>query len=260
MENIDLIQSQRYFHFICLKGNKNVIKRAFFDKWNIKESVKIKIDSNYWLYKMTFTSNYQYYKGEFDNSLKKNNNPPFIFDIILIDFFALGITAIGFPFKKMTIDLVFSLVSDYKVLANSNFIKIDMNKLIKANDKHTDIYHNENHFFLGGVYLSISGNSFLSTVKLVGDKPLDSEIYINYFKQSLLNKNSHLDKCILKCKSNIKINSTIHIDKFGNYKLYVQNMGKNLLTLPAIFEFLNSINCFVETPINPVNHILEEEQ
>ncbi|HUN17685.1 MAG TPA: hypothetical protein PK622_12760 [Saprospiraceae bacterium] len=259
MYNLDLSQTQRYYHFVCLKGNKSIIKKTFFSSWNIKEKNRLKIDNGCILYNYSMISNYQYYKGEVDNSLNRNNKPPYVFDIILLDYSSIDITILGFPYKKMTIDLITSLIQDHKILVNSNFLKINMDNLIHAYDKHTDIYHNENHLFLGGVFLSITGNSFLSTVKLIGDKPLDSEIYINYFKKNLLSKKSHLDKCILKCKTNLKTNSSLHIDKFGNYKLYVQNMGKSLLTLPSIFEFLHSIESFIETPNNPVYHILEEE-
>ncbi|MBK9672324.1 MAG: hypothetical protein IPO70_08720 [Bacteroidetes bacterium] len=258
MESLDLLQTQKYYHFICLKGSKNSIKKSFWSSWNIKESERIRINSDCSLYRYTLTSKYQYYKGDIDNSLNKNRKPPFLFDIVLLDYSSIDVVIIGFPYKKMTIDLVTSLINDHKVLTNSNFIKINMDTLIHAYDKHTDIYHKENHMFLGGV-LTITGNSFLSTVRLIGDKPLDSEIYINYFKKNLLNKKSNLDKCILKCKTNININSSIHIDKFGNYKLYVQSKGKSFLALPAIFEFLHSIDSFKETPNNPVFHILDEE-
>jgi hypothetical protein len=265
MTNFDLKQTQRYYHLIALKGSKNIVKKTFFSDWHIKEIATCSIEDNYTIYQMMMTSDYQYYHGEEDNSLNKNNTPPYIFDIIMFECSKIGIIVLCFPFKKMVVDIVTALLSTYDILIDSYFIKMDLHKLIHANDNYTDLFYNKNHFFLGGVFFSIKGDSFLSTVKLVGDKPLDSNIYKEYFKENL--SDFGLEKTIVKCRIEsdfddqiLKLSSTFHIDKFGNYKLYVQSKGKNLLTIPAIFDLLNNINCMVETSNNPVIHISKDEE
>jgi len=184
----------------------------------------------------------------------------------LIEFPKIDIFILCLPFKRLTKDIIIDLESKYNILSNSNFLKVDMGKLIHADENHTDYYFNQNHFFFGGVYLTIAGDLFLSTVKLEGDKPLDSDIYKDYFKERIKNNECRLEKCILKCKTEVKeddkttkATASIHIDKFGNYKIYVHTKGKNLITIPAIFEFLASLDCLIETPNNPVYHIKNEE-
>jgi hypothetical protein len=210
---------------------------------------------------LKITSEIPYYRGTEDFS----ENGKLIFDGVLFDHRQLNLTLLGFPFKKLTSDLINVLVRDYGLVKESSFINVDMGALIHANDKSTDLSFGNNQFFLAGVYLTVSGDSFLSTVKLEGDKPLDSELYKEYFKPRINNKQSRLERCTMKCKVDIgqdptagKTLSSIHIDKFGNYKLYVHANGKNLNSIPAIFDFLNNIGCLATTPYNPTSHILDE--
>jgi hypothetical protein len=136
-----------------------------------------------------------------------------------------------------------------------------MTKLIQAHESETDQTYDHSLFYLVGVDLAVSGDRYLSTVKLQGDKPLESDIYVKYFKKQA---DSHLEKCTMKCKVSQdpeipRVVSSFHIDKFGNFKLYVHSGGRNLITLPTIFEFLASIDCLTQTPTPPTLNSLEEE-
>jgi|JI61114BRNA_FD_contig_31_143278_length_1005_multi_4_in_0_out_0_2 hypothetical protein len=265
MQNFNLKLSQRYYHIVALKGSTDLISKNILLKIKMELVEKIKYNSDCVVKLLSFTTDHQYYRGELDNSIGENSNPPYRYDIVIIEHKSVNISILCFPFKKLAVDIVTLLVSKYNILNKSNFFKVDMSNLIKSYNKHTDLYFNNNHFFLGGVFLTISGDSFLSTVKLEGDKPLESHIYKEYFKDRLKTNSCRLEKCILKCKPDlnqidaIKAFSSIHIDKFGNYKLYMQSKGKNLLTVQASFEFLNNLNCLLETPNNPVSHILKED-
>lgn len=265
MEVLELKQTQRYYHFVVLKGSGKRIGAGFFNRARIKKRKAIALDSGSTMQPLYVTSDYQYYRGSEDYSESGNGLAPFVFEAILFDCPNLDITILGFPFKKLTVDMVRLLVSDFGILAGGNFVKADMASLIRANDEYTDLYFHEDHYFLAGVYLSISGDSFLSTVKMEGDKPLDSDIYKNYFKPKIESNECHLEKCILKGRidlkpkgESIKVLSTIHMDKFGNYKLYVHSQGKNLASVPSIFEFLDNFGCLVETPNNPTLHIHDD--
>lgn len=257
---IDLIQTQRYYHIVALKGTKSIIDKGFYKQWKISPPKKVFDINDCIVSKMSLESDYPYYRGESDYSLNGNKQPPYIFDIILIEYTKLGIFILCFPFKKLAVDLVGSLVSDFNIRKNSNFIKADLTKFVHSNEDETDIYFNKNYFFLGGIFLSIKGDSFLSTVKLVGDKPLESDIYKTYFKNRI--KQFGVEKVIVKCKTSEsynKVSSSIHIDKFGNYRLYVQNQGKNIFGIIATFELLSNFDCLLETPNNPTTLIQDEQ-
>jgi hypothetical protein len=259
METFDLKQTQRYYHLIALKGTKKIIKRAFFNDWNIKEVFTYSVENDYTVSQMAMTSDKQYYQGEIEDAQDISNTAPFTYDIVIVECLKTDITVMCFPFKKMSVDITAALLSKYNILVKSRFIKADLHKLIHANDDTTDLFYEQNHFFVGGVFFSI-GDSCLSTVKLAGDRPLDSTLYKEYFRDNL--SRYELEKSVLKCKVGvnsdeqvIKLSSTFHVDKFGNYKLYMQSKGKNLLTVSAIFDLLNHIECLAETSNNPVTHI-----
>ena len=265
MHNFNFKLSQRYYHIVALKGSNDLLSSRILKNLHIECYDKIKYNSECTIKFLAYTSTIQYYRGELDNTVGDVNTSPYTYDIIIIEDKSINLSVICFPFKKLAIDIVNLLVSDFNILNKSNFLKVDMSNLIRSYNKHTDLYYHNNHFFLGGVFLTISGDSFLSTVKLEGDKPLDSHIYKEYFKERLKTNSCRLEKCILKCRPDpkqaeaVKAFSSIHIDKFGNYKLYLQSKGRNLLTIQASFEFLNNLNCLLETPNNPIKHILNED-
>ncbi len=267
MIDLHLKLTARYYHFVALSGGKDVLKKDFLKAHRITENGSQKIDTNCIIYQFNYESDKQYYRPEMISNPRAKG--PFNFDLLLIEQPQSGIVLLGFPFRSMTLILMSSLEKDYRVLSKSNFIKPDLLKLIRANHRRTDLYFNDNHYWLGGVFISLTGDSFLSNVKLAGDKPLDSDIYKNYFKEKLSKEGtkSGLEKCLLKSKvpldkdvKDVTVTSTIHIDKFGNYKIYVQNKGKNLVSMPATFDFLKNLECLVQTPKNPVFHISTEEQ
>ena len=266
MEEINIIQPQRYFHLIAFRGSMSIIKKQFFKDWRIKEVEKHEFEAGFSITQMSILTDFKYYAGETDYSLYGNNMAPYKYDTIIIDFPKIEAIVLCLPFKNLAKAMSFDLESKYKILNNSNFLKVDMSKLIEMDDGYTDYYHNSNHFFFGGVFLSVSGDSYISTVKLEGDKPLDSDIYKDYFKERMNSHQCKLEKCIIKCRIELtedskksKAKSSIHIDKFGNYKIYVHTLGRNLISIPALFEFLVNIDCLLETPYNPVNHIYNEE-
>lgn len=268
MMDIQLNYTQRYYHFIAFEGSKEIIKKSFFNEWSVKEQSRAKLKNSCVIYHYSIKVVSTYFRGDFNNPNRAIIDPN-ISDFLIIDYPLLNIVVLGFPFRRQTVDLVKSLINDHSILSKSNFIKVDMNSLIKANNKHTDLFHNENHFWLGGVFINITGDSFLSTVKLTGDKPLDSDIYRNYFKEKLnrKDKKSGVERCILKSKVGItnddteyQVSSSIHIDKFGNYKLYLQTKARNLLSIPSTFDFLSSLDCLTSTPRNPVEFIENDDK
>lgn len=259
---LEINQTQRYYHFVVLRGEAKRIRARFFADQKIHRGDLLKLSKMCTVRSLRVTSDFQYYRGNDDISV----NGKLVFDGVLFDHRGLDLIILGFPFKRLMNDMVRHLVTDYDIVAGGNFVNVNMGKLILANEGETELSMGTNQFFLAGVNLTVSGDSYLSTVKLEGDKPLDSELYRVYFKPRVHDKKSRLERCTMKCKvgptpdlENARTVSSIHIDKFGNYKLYVHNQGRNLTSLPVIFEFLDSIDCLSETPYTPTEHIVDSE-
>jgi hypothetical protein len=259
---LEITQTQRYYHFVVLRGAARRIRSRFFDDQNIQKGNLFKVSADCTARLLRVTSDFPYYRGSEDFSI----NGRLVLDGVLFDHKALNVMMLGFPFKRLMNDMAHRLATDYGIVAGGNFVKVDMGKLILANEGETELSIDGNQFFLAGVNLTVSGDSYLSTVKLAGDKPLDSELYKVYFKPRVHDNKSRLERCTMKCKvvsnsdlENTRMVSSIHIDKFGNYKLYVHSQGRNLTALPAIFEFLDSIECLADTPYTPTEHILDDE-
>jgi hypothetical protein len=262
MTDFDLKQTQRYYHLVALRGTKDMIKTGFFRDWHIEETGTYEIKGKCSIFQMLMTSDYQYYQGDTDRSPNENGDGSFVFDLLIVECLENNMTVLCFPFKKMAIDLVTALLSTYNILADSRFIKVDLHKLLRANDESANLIYKQNCFLLSGISFSMT-NSSLSSVRLIGEHPLDSDIYKDYFKEKL--NNFGLEKSTVKCEvktdfddRSVKLTSTFHIDRFGNYKFYLQSKGQNLWTIPEIFDLLKYRECTLETLNNPLNHILKD--
>src|SRR5688500_4223105 len=126
MNDTQIAFTQRYYHFIVLRGNKEIIKRDFFRQWRISLVSKSKGENDSTFYHYNISTDIQFYRGDLGKTQNKDAGPPFIFDIIIIDCSNIQLTILGFPFKRLAVDLVTSLTSTYNVLSRSNFIKVDM--------------------------------------------------------------------------------------------------------------------------------------
>ena len=256
---IELKQTQRYFHFIALSGSpSDRIRSGFYGDQNIERTRPEKL-GNCTLQRLRVNADYQYFRGVLDE-----NADQLVFDGVLLNHKDLNLSVLGFPFKKMMANMVSRLIDKFSLESSGNFVNVDMRKLILVHDKQPDQPYGDSEFFLAGVDLAVSGDRFLSTVKLQGDRPLESGLYTEYFRPKVRTKNSRLEKCTMKCKINQdsepRVVSSIHIDKFGNFKLYVHADGRNLQTLPIIFEFLDSIGCLSSTPHAPTLNIFEDDE
>ncbi len=266
MAIFDLINSQRYFHVIAFKNENNFFNNSLLKKLNITVEKTFEDISNVEIKQMSIVSSIPFYRGEQDFSLHGDGKAPFKYDMVLINLNKLNISLVCFPFKYLTKIIIKSLVQDYNILSKNNFIKIDLNNFIKSNQDHTDYYGDDITYFFSSINLVLTEESSLSSVKLVGDKPLDSSLYKNIFKDKINDDKCKLEKCVVKSNTSVseqevipKTKSAIHIDSFGNYKIYIHSTGKNIITIPLLFKHINDLNCLIETPINPVNNLKDEE-
>lgn len=257
---IELKQTQRYFHFVALSGSPaDRIRNGFYADQKIKRARPEKIGKSSTLQLLSVRSDYQYFRGVLDDEPDR-----LVFDGILLEHKDLNLSLLGFPFKKMMADMVSRLINKFDLQSSGNFVNVNMGKLILEHEKEPDQSYGNSEFFLAGVDLAVSGDRYLSTVKLQGDRPLESELYTEYFKPKVHKQNSRLQRCTMKCKvsrdSQPRVVSAIHIDKFGNFKLYVHANSRNIEALPEIFEFLDSIGCLSRTPHAPTMNIFEEDE
>ncbi len=89
------------------------------------------------------------------------------------------------PFKRLAIDIVDSLMRE--ILSKTFFLKTDLPKLVDSNKKYTDLLFQNNHFTLRGIVLkNTDATSNLSSLKIVGTKPLESVFYKKYIQKRKL--------------------------------------------------------------------------
>jgi hypothetical protein len=271
MENknlFNLLFAKRYFHLIAFKSDKNYSIQNFWKDCGIKadndsESFN---NSNFTIELRKTVSNIRFYNSDEDFSVNKNGEAPYNYDILAIHLKEEDILVFGFPFKYLTKTIIDDLVLNKNLLkiTKGSFLKADLNKLIKINQE-TAFSDETFSCYFSGIELNLPGDSNITSVNLDGDKPLDSILYKTVFK-GLINKNECLiEKGSLRCEtlanelnSIPKTGSNIHIDLFGNYKLYIHGTGKNIITIPFIFQLLNNYGCLETTLINPILRLKDE--
>ncbi|RNC86261.1 MAG: hypothetical protein ED556_08160 [Winogradskyella sp.] len=261
----NLINPQRYFHVVVFNNENDFFNKRLLKILNFEVEFSYNDIDNVEINQLSIVSNLPFYRGEKDFSVNSDGKAPFKYDSILINQKSLGISMLCLPFKLLAKVIVEKLINDHNVLAKNNFVKVDLNKLIKSNHNHTDYYTEDLTYFFSSINLTLKEESTLSSVKLDGDKPIDSSLYKEVFKNKINDGKCSLEKCVLKLNTSISENSNVpktkaavHIDTFGNYKLYVHTSGNNTVTLPLLFENLEQMGCLNYTPINPIKNLKEE--
>ncbi len=266
MAYFDLQSHQRYFHIIAFKTDSTLFDNKFLKKVGLNLISEDEIEQRFSIKHMSTISNIPYYRGEKDYSVNGDNIAPYKYDIIVINLHDTRTTLFCFPFKALTKFFINDLLHKNNILSEGNFVRTDLDNLIKNNHDHTDYLGEDLSYFFSSVNLTLMGDSLVSLIKLEGDKPLDSTLYKSVFKEKIESDKCKLERCSIKCSTSIsknekipKTKSSIHIDKFGNYKLYMHSNGKNIITIPLLFEHINELSCLYESPGNPVLKLKEED-
>jgi hypothetical protein len=94
---------------------------------------------------------------------------------------------------------------------------------------------------------------------------MESPLYKTVFKNVVQENKSHLESCGLKCEVSAdeelsipKTRGNVHLDHFGNMKVYVHGGGKNVFVIPYILELLRKQKCSEKTLNNPLLHLRDE--
>lgn len=256
---MELIQSKRDYQIVVIETSETIISEAFCKKWNISKDDEI-IEDEFSIIKFRMESNTQYFKGEGSEEyyLNKHGLPPYIYNIIVLRNIKANVLILCVPFKKLIIEIVDSLINEFKILTNSRFVKIDLEKLINYNKQYTDFRLDKSHFVLYSIILKTNGESYLSSLKLLGKKPLDSILYKKYIRNMISNNEFGIKRIAIKCKKSYNVIASLHIDRFGNYKFFLNEKGRNLACINDVFSLLNNLKCFIYTFNNPTLQIEDE--
>jgi hypothetical protein len=263
-----LKSGQRYYYIVALQFQKD-------DNYNLtkywkdcaNENPVEKIQSykfeNYEVSHSRYITSYPYYTGDKkDYSINDNKKAPYSFDLFAIHIQQSNIMILAFPFRLLAMKVIARLL-DKKILKRSSFIKPILTNLLKVN--HEVQFQGKkfsSHF--SAVELTLTGIVNLSSVSLTGDKPLESTIYQKVFKLLIEKEKGKLDKCALNFSTDEpqpgypKSKANIHLDHFGNYRLYIHSTGNNLLTLPALFNLLENYDSCDMTSNNPLERLANE--
>jgi len=261
----DLDTFKRYFHLITFKSDKKYSAINFLQDIGatIKETSQFSIDFSFTIYQSEIISNVPYYNGDKDYSLNKDGQPPYKYDLFAVHMFSMNMFVIAFPFKHLAKTSLNNLIETKKIMSKGSFVKCDINKLLIENSENDLSDENFTSYF-SGLDLTLTGDEKLSSVNLDGDKPLQSNLYKQVFSKIVDSRKCHLERCSLQCRlinqvENIpKAKANIHVDLFGNYKMYVHGSGKNIFTIPYLFTLLSFKECLKLTLSNPIDRLQDE--
>ncbi|NLU92310.1 hypothetical protein [Chitinophaga sp. Ak27] len=271
MENksvyFDLISGQRYFHLIALKVESDYSPDLFWKDSGFSSKRK-KIRSHdfneFTVDQSRIITETSYYNGEIDYSINKNGEPPFQYDLFVIQLKKSGILVIGFPFKQLAKFIVKNLFESSIIKSKGSFAKATINKLIKINHENDFVYKLYSSHF-SSIDLTLTGETNITSINLDGEQPLESWLYKKTFKDLIERDECKLEKCALRFttynadNSEIpKTKSIIHVDHYGNYKLYIHGNGNNIFTIPHMFNLLKKQRCLDYTFTNPIGNINEK--
>jgi hypothetical protein len=258
---MELVQTKRDYHIVAFRSNTSFFSSLFLENWKfgnrkVEFIDKISVKGNF-INHLRIESNKQYFSGdgEIDFYLDKNSQPPYIYDILLFEYPKTGIIVLCMPFKKLAVDIIDSLIKEYNILVTASFLKTDLSKLVASNNKYTDLTLDSNHFTLRGIILkNKDATSTLSSLQLIGKKPIESPIYKNYLQQFISNETFGIKKVTVQCLSQ-KSKSSMLIDYLGNYKFFINEKGNNIKCIDSIFHLLNHLDCLLDTSKNPITPI-----
>jgi hypothetical protein len=262
----NLVNPQRYFHLVAIKSENNYSLNSYWKDCGVEKQNVFKVETNFsntLIEYAKYISSIPYHLGDQDYSTNRDNSPPYNYDLFAIHNTELNIFIFGFPFKNLGKVILNGLISN-GLTKKSNFIRPDLNELIKKISTitlDTDVFSSE--FSL--LELILTGETNVSTVILDGDSPLKSSLYKDFFLPKINQDECKLERGSLQCNLNVnegdlKTNANVHLDLFGNYKVYIHSSGKNIFTLPFLFQSLVKSSFVKYTTVNPLVRLIESNE
>lgn len=264
----NLVSAQRYYHLVAFKPDSSYSIQSFWNECGIQRSQEGHINYDLPNFKIEYRkviSNIPFFNGDKDYSVNKDGLPPFNYDMFGLEIKKSNVFIFGFPFKLLAKTVLRNLIENKRLISKGSFVKADLNKLIKINSDRTLTEGAFTSRFIG-IELTITGDTKITSVYLDGDEPLKSTLYNNVFSKLINEDKCKVEKCSMKCETSMdeslnipKTKSIIHIDLFGNYKLYIHGTGNNIFTIPLIFNLLGNLDCLDYTLINPIKSLQDDQ-
>lgn len=267
-QHFDIKTSKRYFHMVAFKFSSKFSLKSYWKDCNsgISTNSFLNFDNqDVRIEHSRITSNVQYYFGENDYSESGTNTAPFNYDLIAIELKKHNIFIFGFPFKLLAKDIIRKLVEDKKYKTKGAFLKPSLDKLVKDTNSQ-DFGDDWANFYFSSLSMIITGDTNITSIDFEGDKPLESLLYKKHFRKMIEEDLSKIERGVIKCETetalpdNIpKTRANIHLDHYGNFRMYVHGTAKNLFTVPFLFKILNEYKCLQTTLTNPLINLSDEQ-
>ncbi|MDL5051914.1 hypothetical protein QQ054_38570 [Oscillatoria amoena NRMC-F 0135] len=265
MENSEIkINDKRYYYFVALEGNLLDLKSIIYNCLNIK-TVKNSFNSDsYDIENVIVESNLQFFNSNQDNSVNGDGQPPFQYTVFIVGIPNSEILVLGFPFKSLAKEITNKLSLDRNLLKSGSYLKPRFDDLILLDESK---FTNDDWLMnFSSLDLELGGESDVSSVRLSGDRPINSTLYKKTFLSLIKKDECSLTGCSLKCQVVsseylvTRSRANIHVDLYGNYKFYVHTSGRNVNTIAYLFIFLKKYNCIKSTFINPINKLKDNDE
>jgi hypothetical protein len=266
--SFDIKTAKRYFHMVAFKFDSKFNLRNYWRDCSfemdgnstvVHDSGKIRLE------KHSIISDIQYYFGETDYSLNGENEAPYRYDLIAVELKEYNIFIFGYPFKLLAKDIIKRLIEDKRYKAKGSFLKPNLDQLIKLTNSQ-DFGNEDATCYFSSLSMILTGDTKISSIDLEGDKPLESSLYRRNFKKMIDEDFSKVEKGIIKCEIETelpdgipKTRSNIHLDHYGNFKMYVHGTGKNVYTVPFLLTILSDFDCLQATLTNPLINLNDEQ-
>lgn len=275
----DVNLDQHYFHFVILRNTKSL---GLTEYWRhlggrfIKVKNSEKSHPDFEIQHRKLKTKYTYAGGKLLDSLATSgdSSAPYLYDV-----FALRVKTdydtyivLAFPFAALARHSLDNLMSKLYVRKGVDFRKVDVTSLILSGDNGIG----EESFRANVVGLQVinSKDPNLSSVTLGGDNPLKSRLYENFLKESIKKDGKKIfpECCVLACefhrphdasvqivgnKGNVR--ARVHMDIFGNFKLYVHKGAENIVIIPYLLRELDVMKCLKKVSINPLLRLSKED-
>ena len=256
---LNINNSRRYFHLVAFTANpdfpgESILKDfGLSDKGKDFESIK---EEGFSIYKNTITSEERYYFG-FQDENNENQFPPYKYDIVGLYIKKINSIIIGYPFKKLATSYTIKAHNSGKLLKKGSYAIPNLEKFVKLNEK--KVYSNDLFSTqFSGLDLSLFSDKNIGSINLGGAKPMDSDLYRDVFSTLIGTEGCTMKKCTLKCSIAINeiglptVRAHVHLDKYGNIKMYLNDSLRGLFTLPLLFQLLKIEKCLGSTLVNPI--------
>lgn len=271
---ISITTDQRYYHMIILKSTKVIetskITKRFGDWRFVKTNEVLSTDIVHYIYNSEIPihrGNQEIYQIEnnIDKSSITGKRKAFAYDCMVINFKADGIICLLAPFAE----LIETLQSEFitKFLNDYEFLSIKIYDVIKT-ILDNELVSDNLTVKTTGVGISKFSAGDISNINIKGNKPLSTDIGELVFGL-LSSSDSDIDtqwipsicrfKCVIGREDNLsRINLSLNTDRYGNYKMYLQKLCLNILSLIYFINYLKKADFFASITISPTKRKTNE--